>query len=168
MVCGCILGIRVSCTCVWIIVTWTSLLCRETHHFWVTVTLTSDLVFRIIMSGAYLVLFDVEIPNLVCGFILWWQSVMFQCLGLYDHDLVSRIIMSWACRCKLQIHFPQIRIELKISTYRIGACFCLYHTFLHVTGIFHPFQIKRGLILELICESIKIYAFWNHDLFLPQ
>ena len=25
------------------------------YHFWVTVTLTSDLVFRIIVSGAYLV-----------------------------------------------------------------------------------------------------------------
>ena len=37
LVCGYILG-------------WRSV----TYHFWVTVTLTSDLVFRIIMSGAYL------------------------------------------------------------------------------------------------------------------
>ena len=37
LVCGCILG-------------WRSV----AYHFWVTVTLTSDLVFRIIMSGAYL------------------------------------------------------------------------------------------------------------------
>ena len=51
------------------------------YHFWVTVTLTSDLVFRIIMSSAYLltsdlvfknycvqsispIIFDVGIPNL--------------------------------------------------------------------------------------------------------
>ena len=27
------------------------------YHFWVTVTLTSDLVFRIIVSGAYLLYF---------------------------------------------------------------------------------------------------------------
>ena len=37
LVCGYILG-------------WQSVV----YHFWVTVTLTSDLVFRIIMSGAYL------------------------------------------------------------------------------------------------------------------
>ena len=40
LVCGCILG-------------WRSV----AYHFWVTVTLTSDLVFRIIMSGAYLLYF---------------------------------------------------------------------------------------------------------------
>ena len=37
LICGCILG-------------WRSV----AYHFWVTVTLTSDLVFRIIVSGAYL------------------------------------------------------------------------------------------------------------------
>ena len=37
LVCGCILG-------------WPSV----AYHFWVTVTLTSDLVFRIIVSGTYL------------------------------------------------------------------------------------------------------------------
>ena len=42
------------------------------YHFCVTVTfnLTSDLVFRIIVSGAYLILFEVGISNLVCGCIL--------------------------------------------------------------------------------------------------
>ena len=40
------------------------------YHFWVTVTLTSDLVLRIIVSGAYLILFEVGISNLVCGCIL--------------------------------------------------------------------------------------------------
>ena len=37
------------------------------YHFWVTVTLTSDLVFRIFMSKASLILFEVGISNLVCG-----------------------------------------------------------------------------------------------------
>ena len=37
------------------------------YHFRVTVTLTSDLVFRIIMSRAYLILFEVGISNLVSG-----------------------------------------------------------------------------------------------------
>ena len=59
-----------------------------------TVTLPSDLILRIIVCGAYLpILFEVGIPNLVCDCILGWQSVMFQCLGHYDHDPVSRIIM---------------------------------------------------------------------------
>ena len=31
--------------------------------------------------------------------------------------------------------------------------------FLPVTRSFHPFQIRRCLIFELICESTKIYAF---------
>ena len=44
LVCGCILG-------------WRSV----AYHFWVTVTLTSDLVFGIIVSGAYLILFEVGI-----------------------------------------------------------------------------------------------------------
>ena len=49
LVCECILG-------------WWSVL----FHLWVTVTLTSDLVFRKIVSGAYLILLKVGIPNLVC------------------------------------------------------------------------------------------------------
>ena len=32
-----------------------------------------------------------------------------------------------------------------------------------VTSSFHPFRIRRCLIFELICESIKIYAFRNPD-----
>ena len=34
---------------------------------WVTVTLTSDLVFRKVVSGTFLILLKVRIPNLVCG-----------------------------------------------------------------------------------------------------
>ena len=43
------------------------------YHFLVTVTLTltSDLVFRIILYNSIsLILFEVEISNLVCGCIL--------------------------------------------------------------------------------------------------
>ena len=39
-------------------------------QFRVSVTLTSDLVFRIFVSGAYLILFEVGILNLVCACIL--------------------------------------------------------------------------------------------------
>ena len=63
-------------------------------------------------------------------------------------------------RCKLQVHFLQIWIELKISTYQIWVCFCLYGTFLPVICSFHPFQIRRRLIFELICEFLR---FRNQD-----
>ena len=54
LVCGCILG-------------WWSVM----YHLLVIVTLTSDLVFRIIMLGAFFsILFELGIPNLVCGCIL--------------------------------------------------------------------------------------------------
>ena len=50
--------------------------------------------FRIIMFGAFFsILFELGIPNLVCGCILGWQSVMYQ---LYDLDLISTIIVSGA------------------------------------------------------------------------
>ena len=55
LVCGCIFGRQ-----------------SVAYHFPVTVTLTltTDLVFRIIVSGAYLILFEVGISNLVSGCIL--------------------------------------------------------------------------------------------------
>ena len=74
--CGCILG-------------WPSV----AYHFWVIVTLTSDLVFNIIMFGAFFLLFELGIPNLVCGCIFGWQSVMYQ---LNDLNLISKRIVSGA------------------------------------------------------------------------
>ena len=63
MVCGCIFG------------------CRSViYHFWVTVTLTSELGF----------------PNMVCGCILGWQNAMYQFFGHCDLYLIYRIIVSEA------------------------------------------------------------------------
>ena len=77
LLCGCFLG-------------WPSV----AYHFWVTVFLTSDLVFRIIMFQAFFsILFELGISNLVCGCIFGWLSVMYQFCGL---DLISRIILSGA------------------------------------------------------------------------
>ena len=67
------------------------------YHFWVTLTLTSDLVFRVIVSNHIIsshILFELGIPNLVCGCIVGWQSVMYQVLGHCDLDLFSGIIVS--------------------------------------------------------------------------
>ena len=56
-------------------------------------TLTSDLVLIIIVSGAYYILFEVGIPNLVRGCNLGWQGVMYQ---FCDLGLISTIIVSGA------------------------------------------------------------------------
>ena len=40
------------------------------YHFWVTVTLTSDLILDNHVHSLSLVLFEVGISNLVCGRIL--------------------------------------------------------------------------------------------------
>ena len=85
------------------------------YHLRVTVTLnlTSDLVLRIIISGAYLLLFEVGFPNLECKCILEWRIVLFHfpvTLTL-NSDLVSRKshyfyifevgIPNLVCRCFL-------------------------------------------------------------------
>ena len=59
----------------------------------VTLNLTSDLVFRIIMYRAYLIIFEVGIPNLVCECILGWRSVLshVQVSVTLTSDLVFRI-----------------------------------------------------------------------------
>ena len=64
------------------------------YHFWVTGTLTSDLVFRIIMSGPYPILSELGIPNLMFGCIMGWQSVMFQFWVHCDLGLFSRFMVS--------------------------------------------------------------------------
>ena len=48
------------------------------YHFGVTVTLSSGISSRIIMSGAYNpILFEVANPSLVCGYILGSQNVTY-------------------------------------------------------------------------------------------
>ena len=66
--------------------------------FRVTVTLTSDLVLRIIVFGEYLIFFEVGIPNLVCICILGWGSVTyhFRVTVTLTSDLVLMIIVSGA------------------------------------------------------------------------
>ena len=51
------------------------------------------------------------------------------------------------------------RQALQASTPDTG----LYGMFLPVTRSYHPFRIRRRLIFELICVSIKIYVFRNPD-----
>ena len=64
LVCGCILG-------------WQSV----AYHFWVTVTLTSDLVFRIIVSGAYLLYYLSSESQIWCVDASWTDEVSHTIIG---------------------------------------------------------------------------------------
>ena len=68
------------------------------YHFQVTVTLTSDLVLRIIVSSISLIFFEVGIPNLVYICILGWRNVTyhFRVTVTLTSDLVLIIIVSGA------------------------------------------------------------------------
>ena len=61
-------------------------------------TLTSDLVLIIIVSGAYLLLFEIGIPILVCECILGWWGVLYHLWETVTltSDLVFRKIVSGA------------------------------------------------------------------------
>ena len=61
------------------------------YFFRVTVTLTSRLSSRRIMSEAYLILFDVGIPNSVCGYTLVPRSRLLLS-GRCHHDLLDSIL----------------------------------------------------------------------------
>ena len=64
------------------------------YHFWVTVTLTSDLVFRIIVSdqNSYIIL--ARNSNFGVWLHRWMAECHVPCLGHCDIDLFSRIIAS--------------------------------------------------------------------------
>ena len=58
-----------------------------TNHFWVTVTLTSDLVFKnYCVQSISPILFDVEIPNLGCN-STWNGEVVHTILSHFDLDI---------------------------------------------------------------------------------
>ena len=96
------------------------------YHFLVTVTLTSDLVFTIIMFGAFFsILFELGIPKLVCGCFFGWQSVMYQ---FCDLNLISRIILSGAyfiyyMREESQICFTDTSLDADVSHTFLGHSF---------------------------------------------
>ena len=70
------------------------------------------------------ILFELGIPNLVCGCIFGWQSVMYQ---FCDHDLISRIILLGAyliyyLREESQICCMDTSLEADVSHTILGHC----------------------------------------------
>ena len=78
------------------------------YHFWVNVT--SDLVFRIIVSGAYLILFEVGISNLVFGCILGWQSVAYHNWVTVTFNLTSDLVSRYCIESCISPIFFEIGI----------------------------------------------------------
>ena len=70
------------------------MVCRVS--FWVTVTLTSNIVLRIIVSGTYLIYYLSLELQIWCLVASWDGSVMYFVLGHCDLDIFSRIIVSGA------------------------------------------------------------------------
>ena len=127
-------SLRLECVCI--------LGCGSfAYHFQVTVTYTSGLVLRIIVSAAYLILFEVGIPNLACGCTLRWQSVAYHpwVTVTLTSDLVSRIgIESGAYLLYiLYIHYSVI-----VSLCRGPCAQGIYST--HGTPTFmHPLWLQK-------------------------
>ena len=120
------------------------------YHVQVTVTLTSDLVFRIIMSGAYPILFEVGISNLVCGCILGWRSVAYHywvtvTLNLTS-DLVSRKL-HWIW-CISPILF-EIGIPNLVCKCILGWWGVTYHFWATVT-------LTSDLVLRIIVSGAQL------------
>ena len=91
------------------------------YQFWITVTLTYDQLFIIIMSGAYLL----GIPNSVCGFTLGWQSVHFGLLWPW-HWLLT-LFLGFSCleqfSCSTN-NFPQMCLMLDPFLWGHSARYC--------------------------------------------
>ena len=89
LVCKCILGCQ-----------------SVTNHFWVTVTLTSDLVLRIIVSRAYLLYY------LMLGwwFLFGWRSGAYHFESLWPWHWVLAIFLGFSCY--ITANFPQMCLML--------------------------------------------------------
>ena len=82
-----------------------------TNHFWVTVTLTSDLFFKnYCVQSISPILFDVGIPNLGWWFLLGWRSgaYHFESLWPWHWLLASFLVFS----CYITAVFPQMCLIL--------------------------------------------------------
>ena len=93
--------------------------------------LTSDLVFRIIVSRAYLILLKVGIPNLVCGCILEWQSVTYH--YLVTVTLTSYLIFRITCVRNISLILFEMRIPNLVCGCILGWRSVGYHLQVTVT-----------------------------------
>ena len=137
----------------------------ECHiSFRATVTLTSDLLLIIIVSGAFLILLEIGIPNLECGCILGWWSVMCHWLVTVTltSDLVFRKIMSGAYLILLKVRIPNLVCEchfgLRSITYHFRVTLTL------TSGLVCTIFVSRTYFLNYLRWKSQIWyvdASWD-------
>ena len=89
-----------------------------------------DLVFRIIVPGAYLISFEVGISNFVCGCILGWRSVAYHSWVTVTLNLTSDLVnRNW---CISPIFF-EIGIPNLVCKCILGYLSVTNHFWVHVT-----------------------------------
>ena len=93
--------------------------------FRVTVTLTSDLVLRIIVFGVYLIFFQLGIPNLVCICILGCRSVTYY-FGV-TVTLTSDLVLKNNCGRSISLILFEIRIPNLVCGSNFGWQSVTYH-----------------------------------------
>ena len=153
----------------WCILGWQ----RVAYYFWVTVTLpwTSVLILRISMSGAYLILFEVGIPNLQCACVLGWQSVADHSWVNVTSDLVSRIGIE-SCHCNLDLNlFPSFfNIHVLSLSHIIWGSNPKFAVCMHLgmeSDSYHPLvtvTLTSDLISELALSLVHIsYILWGRN-----
>ena len=110
----CCIGYIFGCWCV-------------TYHFYVTVILTYDLVSRITVSGAYPILFDVGIPNLVCWFLFGWWSGAYHFGSLWPRYWLLASFLDFSCLehiSYITANFPQMCLMLDQFLWGHSSCDC--------------------------------------------
>ena len=97
------------------------------YHFQVTVILTYDLVSRIIVSGAYPILFDVGIPNLVCWFFLGWRGGAYHFGSLLPWHWLLASFLGFLCLehiSYITAKFPRMCLMLDQFLWGHSSCYC--------------------------------------------
>ena len=96
-------------------------------------TLTSGLVFGIIVFGAYLILFEIGIPNLVCGSILGWWSVVYYLRITVTLNLTSYLVFRLIVSRALSIILYEVGIQSLVCECILGWWSFLFHVWFTVT-----------------------------------
>ena len=139
-----------------------------TNHFWVTVTLTSDLVFKnYCVQSISSILFDVGIPILGWWFLLGWRSGAYHFESLWPwHWLLASFLGFW---CYITAIFPQMCLILDQFLWghssQVCDISCFFLELLHYNGpwstlILIWIQTETDMTV-ILGEKILSYFFLN-------
>ena len=145
-----------------------------TNHFWVTVTLTSDLVLKnYCVQSIFPILFDVGIPNLGWWFLLGWRSGAYHFESLWPwHWLLASFLVFL---CYITAIFPQMCLILDQFLWGHSSRVCDISCSICICNVLKP-QVRKALspwyIMVSFGEMRSFDVFWQYltqwkiDLFL--